>query len=297
VTYANETFVGEAVDYDFGRDVGLLRIKPGRRLAHARVVPAHWKPQARMRMITVGCSEGNDATAWNTDIVNPSFHGLAGRDVYEAIECKVAPKQGRSGGGLFTSDGYVAGVCDFAEPRGNHGLYASPRSIYHLLDRNQLMALYAPARDPGRLLADNRETPRSAVPPKPGLIARGQSPSRDDPVGGAGAVSLPPPEMLGIKPPVLVNGNDQPAPTRRGAWQRPAHPDQARTVDLKMDPALDPDKFGPAEPTVGVDPPASEPHGATTNDGAPPTPTLRMAPGKWRAGREPLPELTSIGGH
>ena len=37
------------------------------------------------------------------------FHVQGKRD-YHAIECQHSPKQGRSGGGLFTEDGYVAGV-------------------------------------------------------------------------------------------------------------------------------------------------------------------------------------------
>ena len=75
-----------------------------------------------------------------------------------------APKQGRSGGGLFTTDGYVAGVCNFAEPRGDHGLYATPRSIYSLLDRNNLMALYAPVPARGGS-GDLARQPRSFAGP------------------------------------------------------------------------------------------------------------------------------------
>ncbi len=119
----------------------MIRIRPGRRLPACRVVPAHWEPQSRMRVLTVGCSEGHDATAWFTVINRPRIQNfLSGNASYEAIECDVAPKQGRSGGGLFTTDGYIAGVCNFAEPQGNHGLYATPRSIYSLLNRNNLMA-------------------------------------------------------------------------------------------------------------------------------------------------------------
>ena len=55
-------------------------------------------------MLTLGCSEGQDATAWHTVIVNPRMQGLGGNPTYEAIECVTAPKQGRSGGGLFTTD-------------------------------------------------------------------------------------------------------------------------------------------------------------------------------------------------
>jgi hypothetical protein len=154
---------GKAVDYDFVQDVGLIRIRPGRRLPAARVVPTDWHPRAMMKMLTVGCSEGHEATAWPTTIVKPRMHGfLSGNTAYEAIECRVAPKLGRSGGGLFTADGYVAGVCNFAEPQGDHGLYATPRSIYGLLDRNSLMALYGPRPNgSGTSAADRGACPNS----------------------------------------------------------------------------------------------------------------------------------------
>ena len=173
-----EAVDGWAVDYDFTRDVGLIRIKPGRRLPACRVVPAHWQPQPRMQVLTVGCSEGHDATAWHTTITKARIQNfLQGNPTYEAIECGVAPKQGRSGGGLFTDDGYIAGICNFAEPQGDHGLYATPRSIYYLLDRNNLMALYAPvSRGSGTLLADGgpaaRPRRRSSGRGRPRPVAR-----------------------------------------------------------------------------------------------------------------------------
>ena len=133
-----ETVNGKLVDFDFDRDVALVRIRPGRRLAATRVVPTHWQPLVGMQVLTVGCSAGNDATAWNAKITNARFHDLPERLHYEAIECTIGPKQGRAGGGMFTMDGFLAGVCNYAEPRGNHGFYATPGSIYHLLDRNGL---------------------------------------------------------------------------------------------------------------------------------------------------------------
>ena len=138
-----ETVDGELVDCDFRRDISLIRIRPGRRLPASRIVPRRWEPRVGMKMLTIGCSEGNDPTAWQTRITNPRFRGLSGKPEYEAIECQTSPKQGRTGGGLFTTDGYLAGVCNFAEPQGDHGLYAAPDSIYRLLDRNHLTFLYA----------------------------------------------------------------------------------------------------------------------------------------------------------
>lgn len=292
VHYTQETLAGEAVDYDFSRDVGLIRIRPGRRLPYARVVPPHWTPKAGMvGLYTVGCSEGHDATTWKTRIINPAFKGLAGHDVYEAIECMTAPKQGRSGGGLFTEDGYVAGVCDFAEPRGDHGLYASPKSIYYMLDRNNLVALYDPTRGKSdTLVAENRSPRRSTrndAGRQPKLVARGQSPRADDP----GGVTLPPPGMLGIKPPRLAS-SDGTVPARRGSWRATPAADAGNTVDLKMDPALDPDHFNTAEPTGES---REEAVPVADEEPAPRAAAARPAPGKWKAGRSPLPALSEAG--
>lgn len=278
VHYTRETFVGKAIDYDFSRDVGLIRIKPGRRLPYARVVPPHWTPKAGMGMITVGCSEGHDATAWNTVVVNPQMKGLAGQATYEAIECMVAPKQGRSGGGLFTSDGYIAGVCDFAEPRGNHGLYAHPQSIYAILDRNQMVAFYNPEVAPtrragGALLASDQPRAGRTAP----AIARGQSPEPVDP----GGVSLPPPDMFGIKTPKLADAGNPAARNRRATASRGGDGWRAHPVDIKLDRASDPDTFGPAAEATAETP---------VEDEHAPLPAPRpISSGKWRRVNKPLP--------
>jgi thiol-disulfide isomerase/thioredoxin len=245
-----ESFEGRAVDYDFVRDVGLIVFRPGRRFPASRVVPSHWKPRSEplpMRMLTVGCSEGHDATAWHTRIVNPRLRGfLQGQPAYEAIECEFAPKQGRSGGGLFTTDGYIAGVCNFAEPQGNHGLYATPQSIYALLDRNDLSHLYAPVvRGSDGLLADGGR-PASRPRPEAPQVERLQSPDSDpparrQPAADSGEVLLPHYSLLGIKDPVGTDGDSAgPRPsasrgTRRVAW----HPTQG-------EPPAEADRAAPA---------------------------------------------------
>ncbi|MFM7592849.1 MAG: thioredoxin domain-containing protein, partial [Isosphaeraceae bacterium] len=99
------------IDYDFQSDVGLIAIAPGYTLPASPVVPANWKPTTNMKMITAGCSGGRDATLWNTNVVTPESKLLLNKQPYEAIECLHEPTQGRSGGGLFTLDHYVAGVC------------------------------------------------------------------------------------------------------------------------------------------------------------------------------------------
>jgi hypothetical protein len=294
-----ESVEGQAVDYDFSLDVGLIRMRPGRRLPSARVVPAHWEPRARMKMLTVGCSEGHDATAWHTLILNPQMRGLSGNDSYQAIECMIAPKQGRSGGGLFTTDGYVAGVCNFAEPRGDHGLYATPRSIYSMLDRNNLMALYAPVtRGTPTLVADRGDGARRRGN-SPITIARAQSPDREEkeaarPRVKPGDVTIPDPELLlgSSLPSRLRAKGEGDASTRRLAWHpTPRDPAPAKLgpiepigkteqTDLNIDEAADHDQFSHFEP----DPtPASK----AANPEDLPSPSSTVAPGnaksRWRA--------------
>ena len=258
-----EAVEGWAVDYDFTRDVGLIRIKPGHRLPACRVVPAHWHPQPHMQVLTVGCSEGHDATAWHTTITKARIQNfLQGNPTYEAIECDVAPKQGRSGGGLFTDDGYIAGICNFAEPQGNHGLYATPRSIYNLLDRNNLAALYTPpSRGADTLLANGggAAQPRRKAPV---AVARAQSPDHEETNrsrarADSGEIIVPDPGLLGIPQPVNAQAENSPRAasdtTRRIAWQ-PRPISRAEPTDLKLDPLADHDRFGPPS----GDPPSRE---------------------------------------
>ena len=297
-----ESVPGTAVDYDFTRDVGLIRIRPGRRLPASRVVPAHWQPQARMGVLTVGCPEGSDATVWATVIKRPRIlNFLSGNPSYEAVECDVAPKQGRSGGGLFTVDGYVAGVCNFAEPQGDHGLYATPRSIYSLLDRNNLLALYLPAaRSSTDLLASGLpgSQPRRAAPVS---VARSQSPDHEEPErrrgrSGSGDIMIPAPSLLGIVDPVStgVDHSTQAAArtARRPAWH-PTHdasvqaelPATAKTeqTDLNLDSAADRDRFSQL-----LDQPQAQDAGSGNTDGpnSPSTPPLSSGSppkSRWKA--------------
>jgi hypothetical protein len=188
------------------------------------------------------------------------MRGLGGNPNYQAIECLTAPKPGRSGGGLFTTDGYIAGVCNFAEPRGDHGLYATPRSIYSLLDRDSLAALYAPVRSGSGALLASRERAR-ARNDAPITIARGQSPDAHEPDRVAsvhpGDVTIPDPEILGIKTPVptrpvsAAGGSE--GTTRRMAWH-PTHTVPAPVARLST-----PEPAGKTEQTdLNIDPEADD---------------------------------------
>jgi thiol-disulfide isomerase/thioredoxin len=194
VATAVRNIPARVIDYDFQSDVGLIVISPGYKLPASPVVPSEWKPTPKMLMYTAGCSGGRDATIWNTEVVNPESRLLLNNKPYEAVECLHEPIQGRSGGGLFTMDGFVAGVCDMAVVGGKRGLYATPRSIHTLLARNNLDKLYKRQLqdiDNGRMLA-SADSPRSRRPSP--RVERAQDDDSDE-------VTLPPPNLLGVTDP------------------------------------------------------------------------------------------------
>ena len=269
VHYA-ESVEGKAADYDFTLDVGLIWMRPGRQLPASRVVPASWNLQERMRVVAVGCPEGRDATVWHTRVKRPRIlNFLSGNPNYEAIECDVAPKEGRSGGGLYTMDGYVVGVCNFAEPQGDHGLYATPRSIYRILDKNALASLYAPIRgDSGTALADRR-TPGQPLRNGPGSVVRSQTPDADEPVERRadredGELLVPAPSLMGIADPVTTRTQRKPVAasgtTRRASWQ-PTRDKAAKAETPAPDKLSEPDRdqlAAEGRPAAGAETPARE---------------------------------------
>jgi hypothetical protein len=171
-------------------------------------------------MTTVGCSHGNDATAWSTKILNPKIpmSNTSTKESFATIKCAHQPMEGRSGGGLYTSDGYVAGVCDFADPNEHVGLYAVPEAIHRLLDRNELTALYKPSSN-GALLASRT---RTKAPASSGTKVRAQNAEE-----ASDAVTLPPPSLVGITNP----STDASAKAWRSRSADPGEPRRARPVD------------------------------------------------------------------
>ena len=287
---------GEAIDYDSAHDVGLIRIRPGRKLAASRVVPPWWHPQKGMKMYTVGCSHGQDATAWDTTILDPrvGMSNTGTKQSFATIKCAHQPREGRSGGGLYTTDGYVAGVCDFADPNEHVGLYAVPEAIHRLLDRNQFMALYKPPTGGDVMLATNRTRPKAAT----GTRLRTQSP---DESSNPDAVTLPPPSLVGVAtPPADANAwrsrsIEKSAPRRPRPADQPevaladdddpgVRPGTARQTELSVDPGPDARALEDNEPVAPPPPPAPKRADAVN---APSKPKMSG----WKPVRQPPPDL------
>jgi hypothetical protein len=104
------------------------------------------------------------------------------------VEVSGLPVQGRSGGGLFTADGLVIGVCNAAVPDNNEGLYAALASIHAELDEAELPFVY---RQPAQMAGSGDPRQAPAEDPRP----------TREPGGTALAVSDPPSMPKKMPPP------------------------------------------------------------------------------------------------
>ena len=140
--------------YDLERDVGLVAFRPQGPVMVARVAPPGYTIRPGDAVTSVGCNNGDDPTVQHSRVnsldrfldAGEQHGGNAGRP-HAPWNLQVAgqPVIGRSGGGLFSSDGMVIGVCNAAEPVDREGLFAALGSIYAALDQQGLASLYKQA--------------------------------------------------------------------------------------------------------------------------------------------------------
>ena len=140
---APQAIPGKLVSYDLKSDVGLVSFRPGVPVVAARIAPANYRVQQNAPVINIGCNHGDNPTARLSHItaidkfLGPPNLVVAGQ-----------PVQGRSGGGLFTTDGLLIGVCNAADPADDEGLYAAMSPIHAELDRMGLAEMCLEAADP-----------------------------------------------------------------------------------------------------------------------------------------------------
>jgi thiol-disulfide isomerase/thioredoxin len=128
---------GKLVSYNLDRDVGLLSIRTPGPVATAPVAPAGYRIGPGDSVVSVGCNNGDRPTARRSQVTSlDKFLGPPN------LQVAGLPVEGRSGGGLFSRDGLVIGVCNAADPQDNEGLYAALASIHAELDQGRLSFVY-----------------------------------------------------------------------------------------------------------------------------------------------------------
>jgi len=179
---------GRLVSYDLKNDVGLVSVRPGMPVRVAPLAPLGYQPRQGDRVITVGCNNGGEATVEDTKVTAINkFLGPAN------LQVAGLPVQGRSGGGLFTSDGLVIGVCNAADPTDNEGLYAALAVVQQELDKVGLAALYQnrPQTPPAQALAGANPAAANPMAGANPMAAMGQLPHPAAATGAAAEQMMP----------------------------------------------------------------------------------------------------------
>jgi len=128
---------GQVISWDLKRDVALVSIFTDAPIEPVRVGGTDRTTPVGAAVVTVGCDGGKEPTIRHSRITAvDKYLGPAN------VQVAGQPVQGRSGGGLFASDGTLIGVCNAADPADNEGLFAALPSIHDHLDEAGLAFVF-----------------------------------------------------------------------------------------------------------------------------------------------------------
>ncbi|MBP86262.1 MAG: hypothetical protein CMJ64_06045 [Planctomycetaceae bacterium] len=150
------------ISYDLDRDIGLVSLVPGKAVKPVRIATAGYRFHTGDDVFSVGCDHGERPSLRESRIT--SIDRYLGPP---NIEAAGEPTVGRSGGGLFSREGSLIGVCNHADPRDDEGIYASLPTIHWELDRVGQRRIYAGSTDSLAVAAPGLRAPamdRQLVP-------------------------------------------------------------------------------------------------------------------------------------
>ncbi|HIM30509.1 MAG TPA: hypothetical protein EYG57_13300 [Planctomycetes bacterium] len=126
----HRTVAGKVVTFDADeRDIGLVEIQPGVAVRPVAVAKNERGIVVEGRSVfSIGCDHGADPTLIRSRITKiDRYMG------FPNIEVAGQPVVGRSGGGLFSADGALIGVCNAADDEYDEGIYAGLPMIHEEL--------------------------------------------------------------------------------------------------------------------------------------------------------------------
>lgn len=131
-----QSFAGKVIRYDLKADCGLIQVS-AEGLPVTKVAPPEVKLIKGAPVKSIGCGGGDKPKTHQMRIT--ALNRYLGPD---NIECDDLPIEGRSGGGLFTKDGVLIGVCTAADKNEKRGIYCGLNPIHRLLDASGLTSVY-----------------------------------------------------------------------------------------------------------------------------------------------------------
>ena len=177
------TVQGELIAYDAQRDdVGLVTIRPGIGITPAAVAPSGVTVAKGQKVFAIGCNRGAGPT-----ILSSRINGVNRFLGSPNFTVQGRPSDGRSGGGLFTEQGQLIGVCKWAVTDADEGVYAGLLAVQGQLATAGLKSLFEVAA-----VRDSRVMPATVTRSEPAAA-------------GLSSLSAAPRPSLGPKMPATIN--------------------------------------------------------------------------------------------
>lgn len=138
---------GRLISFDAeSKDIALVVLQTGIDLPAVPIAPASYQVSQEEPVFTLGCDLGQDATIRRTRIIRQSRYGSpeSPRDFALKFDIYGRSVVGRSGGGMFTTDGRLIGVGNAAAVEVDEGIYSALENIHWQLAEVNLAHLFRP---------------------------------------------------------------------------------------------------------------------------------------------------------
>ena len=135
---------GVCIRCDLEIDLALVVITPPCPVEARPVMNERQSISVGELVFSAGCDGGADPTVWEHRILSLEKFSKQRPDTapFHYVQISGTPVKGRSGGGLFSADGSLIGVCNAADPESNSGLFVPSNIIRQELDRENLSVVH-----------------------------------------------------------------------------------------------------------------------------------------------------------
>jgi hypothetical protein len=135
---------GKYLCHDLDMDLALVSIAPHHPVRAIPIAPDGYQIRPYQQAWSVGCDHGGTPTVQPHQVmsVDKVFEQKVHGKPFYFVQVSGAPVSGRSGGGLFSAEGYLIGVCNTGDPVANDGHFVPPHMIRYLLDQRNLADVY-----------------------------------------------------------------------------------------------------------------------------------------------------------
>ncbi len=152
---------GRLMGYDAdSRDVGLIAVTAGVNVDPVPLANRRESIQRGQTVFSIGCDHGEPPTIRRTKIKRKAAYDT---DRITKYDIYGRPVDGRSGGGLFTNDGKLIGVCNAAAVDFDEGIYTALDTIYWQIAKENLNHLFEPGNRSALAAVTGQPSPKPGV--------------------------------------------------------------------------------------------------------------------------------------